>query len=192
MHCAKPASSARRSIPIVLAVLLAACKTLPPQSAVRDAAQLHQWQAIGRIAIGGVESGGSGSFTWEQRDAQSKILLRGPAGIGSVRLSVANRELTVETSDGAVYSDAVAQDQLQSRLGSRLPTEELRYWLLGLAAPGEHRWNNGSESSTLQQRDWRIDYQRFAVIAGVRLPMRLVAQHGATKVRIVIDKWQLP
>ena len=45
-----------------------------------------------------------------------------------------------------------------------VPAGNLRYWMLGVAAPGEHRWHEQNEAGvvTLEQDGWRIDYQRYS------------------------------
>jgi hypothetical protein len=47
----------------------------------------------------------------------------------------------------------------------------------------------------LLQDDWRIEYQRFAINEGVRLPMKWVASSSTAgvivKVRVVIDRWHV-
>jgi outer membrane biogenesis lipoprotein LolB len=63
--------------------------------------------------------------------------------------------------------------------------------LVGVAAPGEHQWSSVTDTATLTQQDWRIDYQRYGVTDGVRLPLKLVAVSGPAKVRIVIDRWKV-
>jgi outer membrane lipoprotein LolB len=65
--------------------------------------------------------------------------------------------------------------------------------MLGLAAPGEHRWLAPSEDGvvTLEQDGWRIDFQRYSDEPGVRVPVRMSATSGDARVRIVVDRWQL-
>ena len=93
---------------------------------------------------------------------------------------------------GAPPSDA-AWDELETRLGASVPAGNLRYWMLGLAAPGEHEWHEpGSDGVvTLQQGGWRIDYQRYSTEPGARVPVRMSASNGEARVRIVVDRWQL-
>jgi outer membrane lipoprotein LolB len=159
------------------------------EAPARDAVELNDWQASGRIAVSGASSGGSGSFTWVQRGNQSKVQMRGPVGIGSLRLMLADQSLQVETSDGQTLSAEAARLELANRLGAEVPTQDLRYWMVGIAAPGEHQWTTGVDTATLVQQDWRIDYQRYGVTSGVRLPLKLVAINGPAKVRILIDRW---
>jgi outer membrane lipoprotein LolB len=172
---------------------LTGCVT--PQLGVptRDAAELSEWQAKGRIAVAGPEGGGSGSFTWRQDSMRANVDMRGPIGIGALRLTLSDTELRIATGDGQEFEAAAAQDELTARLGASVPTIELRYWLVGIAAPGEHSWSNGAAEGTavLSQRDWRIEYQRYAIESGYKLPTRLVATSGPARVRIVIDGWRL-
>jgi len=159
------------------------------ESPTRPADSLQDWQASGRIAVSGPSAGGSGSFTWTQTGGEAAIQIRGPVGIGNLRLYLSDRALRIETSAGQRYVAAAADAELAERLGAQVPTADLRYWLAGVAAPGEHRWTDAGAPSVLLQHEWRVEYQRYGVTSGVRLPMKLIATSGPAKVRIVIDKW---
>jgi len=117
--------------------------------------------------------------------------MHGPIGIGSLRLTLSDESIRIETADGQTFEAADAQLELAARLGAQLPVQNLRYWLVGTAAPGEHQWLNAADTATLIQQEWRIEYQRFGVTDGVRLPLKLVAVSGPAKVRIVIDRWKI-
>jgi outer membrane lipoprotein LolB len=179
--------------------LIAGCATPPKRVPGAPIAleQLNRWQANGRIGISGPDGGGSGSFEWQQRADAASVQIRGPVGIGSVRLQVSGNaehpELQLQAGDGAILESDAAWSELESRLGASLPAGNLRFWLLGLAAPGAHEWQPPAEdgSVTLEQQGWRIDYQRYSDDAGARLPTRLRATSGDARVRIVVDRWQL-
>jgi outer membrane lipoprotein LolB len=192
----------RRQIafPVLLTLaLLGGCAVTPP-APVPIPANLHdldRWQASGRLGVSGPESGGSGSFSWEQRGDHADVQIRGPVGVGSVRLQVhgdaARPQLRVETSDGRKLQSEAAWNELEARLGAPVPAGNLRYWMLGLAAPGEHHWSEPAPdgSVTLEQGGWRIDYQRYSTDAGARVPVRFRASNGDARVRVVVDRWQL-
>lgn len=192
------------SWPALAAVFLlaAGCATAPkgpgPGTAIpADLKQLDRWQARGRLGVSGPENGGSGSFEWRQRGDISNVDIRGPVGIGGVHLELRGTggtpDLTLETSDGLKLQSDAAWDELQNRLGTSVPAGNLRYWMLGLAAPGEHQWHDENENgvTTLEQGGWRIDYQRYSTEPGARVPMRITATSGDARVRIVVDRWQL-
>jgi outer membrane lipoprotein LolB len=190
----------QRQFLLVLLVCIAGCASAPRQTGVPanvDLAQLDRWQARGRLGVSGRENGGSGSFDWLQRGDRTELQIRGPVGVGSVRLQLrgdpASPQLKLETSDGRTLESAAAWDELEARLGAPVPAGNLRYWMLGLAAPGEHQWHEPTSDGvvTLQQAGWRIDYQRYSTDPGARVPVKLSASNGEARVRIVVDRWQL-
>jgi outer membrane lipoprotein LolB len=162
-----------------------------------DLSDLDQWQARGRIGVSGPETGGSGSFEWLQRGDRADVQIRGPVGVGSVRLELRGGgpkpDLRLETSDGRSLQSDAAWEELESRLGAHVPAGHLRYWLLGLAAPGEHEWleESAEGAAALEQSGWRIDYQRYSAEPGGRVPVKLRAASGDARVRIVVDRWRL-
>lgn len=188
---------------LLLTCLVAAgCATAPrpsqPGTAIpTDLNELDRWQARGRLGVSGPENGGSGSFEWRQAGDRSDVDIRGPVGIGGVRLEMrgdgANPDLTLQTSDGQTLQSDAAWHELQTRLGADVPAGNLRFWMLGLAAPGEHRWHEANAEGViaLEQAGWRIEYQKYSDEFGARVPMRMTATNGAARVRIVVDRWQL-
>jgi outer membrane lipoprotein LolB len=179
---------------------LTGCASLAPSKPVSipaDLNQLERWHARGRLGVSSAEGGGSGSFEWRQRGDHSDVQIRGPVGIGSVRLQVRGAadhpSVRLETSDGQILESDAAWDELEARLGAPMPAGRLRYWMLGLAAPGEHQWReqNSDGVTTLEQDGWRIDYQNYATDPGARVPTRIRASSGDARVRIVVDRWRL-
>jgi len=184
---------------LVVLCMLSACATVAPSTAPlpSDLNDLERWQAHGRLGVSGPETGGSGSFDWLQRGDRAEIQIRGPVGVGSVRLELQGDgirpELHLQTSDGRTLEADAAWDELEARLGAPVPAGQLRYWLLGLAAPGEHEWTEEHEGGvrTLEQGGWRIDYQRYSTDPGARVPVKMRAASGDASVRIVVDRWRL-
>jgi outer membrane lipoprotein LolB len=169
----------------------------PGAGPVVDLKDLDRWQARGRLGVSGPENGGSGSFEWQQRGDRTEVQIRGPVGLGSIRLQLrgdaADPELKLETSDGKTLESDAAWNELEARLGASVPAGSLRYWMLGLAAPGEHRWHEPAADGavTLEQGSWRIDYQRYSTEPGARVPIKMTASNGEARVRIVVDRWRL-
>jgi outer membrane lipoprotein LolB len=194
----------QRQIPLLclLSVLAfgAGCATAPQRPGIPaevDLSRLDNWQARGRLGVSGPETGGSGSFDWQQRGDRTELQIRGPVGVGSVRLQLrgdpSSPDLQLETGDGRKLESAAAWNELEARLGAPVPAGSLRYWILGLAAPGEHQWREPTSEGvvTLEQGGWRIDYQRFSTEPGARVPVKMSASNGAARVRIVVDRWRL-
>lgn len=182
---------------LCLLACLSGCASVPKQAGTAippDLNDLVHWQARGRLGVSGGAGGGSGSFAWEQHKDNADVQIRGPIGIGSVRLQMSGSpsqpQLRLETSDGQVFSADTAWTELEARLGAAVPAGKLRYWMLGLPAPGEHEWvsDREGETPTLEQDGWRIEY-RYSDDFDGRLPSRIRASSGEARVRIVIDRW---
>jgi outer membrane lipoprotein LolB len=186
-------------VPALLLALLAGCAVAPgkPGALPADLQDLDHWQARGRLGVSGPESGGSGSFDWQQDGDRAQVRISGPVGVGSVRLQLrgegAKPHLRLETANGQSLESDAAWSELESRLGAAVPAGNLRYWMLGLPAPGAHQWHEQNEAGvvTLEQDGWRIDYQRYSTDPGARVPVKMQAVSGDARVRIVVDRWQL-
>jgi len=185
---------------LVLLVLAGCAGTAPRRSDVAlptDLQQLDRWMAQGRIAVSGPAGGGSGSFDWQQRATRAEVQIRGPIGIGSIHLEVdgdaENPQLKVETAKGEVLESDAAWNVLEAQLGAPVPAGNLRYWMIGLAAPGDHQWREQDVDGVtrLLQDGWQIDYQNYSTEPGLKVPMRIRATSGEARVKIVIDRWQL-
>ena len=188
---------------LLSAIFVAGCATQRVQPAPtgpipEDLGQLEAWQARGRIGVSGAQGGGgSGSFEWDQSGPRADVRIRGPVGIGSVQLEVdgsaEDPEVRLRTADGTTLESQAAWDELENRLGAPVPAGSLRYWMLGIAAPGAHEWHPADAQgvTALDQAGWRIEYQQYSDAPGARVPTRIRAASGDARVRIVIDRWQL-
>ena len=179
----------------VVALALAGCAAPPraPEGVTRpDPAVLNQWSASGRMAIAAGADGGSGSFDWVQDGTTSRLDLRGPLGAGAVRLVVTPGTLSLADGSGRVLDADVARADLQARLGADLPWDHLRYWLLGVPAPGVDATVLDQDAAPwrlIEQAGWRLAYDSFDGVGGLNLPKRLTAQRGAVRVRVIVDTW---
>jgi len=180
---------------VFLLLLLTGCAAPLPRvtgpSAPIDLATLPEWGARGRIAVAAKGEGGSGSFNWEQSGERTVVQIQGPVGIGGMRLTVEGDRVLLENNGRALESDA-AWAELEARLGAPVPARNLRYWLLGIPAPGEHQWLAATPPAAMLAQDgWQIAYDRYGDEKSARLPGRVTATSGDSRVRLVIDRWRL-
>jgi outer membrane lipoprotein LolB len=167
----------------------------PESGASPDPNSLRQWTASGRMAIAAGTDGGSGSFTWMQDDAETRLDLRGPLGTGAVRLVVTPGSLSLADGAGQTLDAEAARAELRSRLGADLPWNQLRYWMLGLPDPGEAAIVQETDSTpwrVIEQSGWRLAYQSFATVQGVNVPQRFSAERESVRVRVIVDAWSAP
>ena len=180
----------------LVALVLGGCAVPPraPEGGVPpDPAALDRWQAVGRMAVAAGADGGNGSFAWAQDGVTSRLDLRGPLGVGAVRVVVTPETLSLADGSGRVLDAEVARADLQARLGADLPWGYLRYWLLGVAAPGVEATVLDQDAApwrVLEQAGWRLAYDSFAVVEGLNLPQRLSAERGTVRVKVIVDEWR--
>jgi outer membrane lipoprotein LolB len=185
-------------------LLVGGCATGPrPQpneseSARREALQaLAAWTLGGRFAVAAGNDGFSGGLQWQQRGPNAEIALRGPMGGEAIRMHVDGADYVVETADGASYDGERAQRLLADRLGvvRPLPVQDMRYWLIGVPAPGTpHEETLGTDQrlASLTQSGWLIRYGSFETVGPHTLPQRIEMTTQGLRLRVVVSDWQLP
>ena len=179
-------------------LLLSACVSTTPRidaSGPAHTESLQNWTASGRIGVSGGTQAGSGSFNWAQQASHSAVQLRGPLGSGALLIDYeaaqqSEAKLTLRASDGTQYNAEQALAEIETRMGVAVPVAELRYWLIGLAAPGSHEWRDGY--ALLQQAGWQVTYSEWLQQGALRLPTRLVLTRDQVRVLIRVQNWQVP
>lgn len=209
---------------------LSACRTVPPPAPVigpgADAPWPEQrallqtfdrYNLNGRVAVSANGQGFTASLRYEQRPGESRLSLDGPLGIGGLRVALDGEELAVETSRGEKLDGAAAREELERRMGFPLPLAELRWWLLGIPAPGGDatmRMDMASKEITrFVQRGWSVTIEKRMPSLGFALPQRLNAERvgaegtgevagagagasdvviasASARMKLVVERWQ--
>ena len=172
--------------------------TLTRVEAVAALTAVGSFALDGRAAINFGERGTQASLNWSQQGDDARLRLSGPFGAGAMRVSLEDDVLSIEDGRGTRLSGADAEDALVRQLGFAPPVAALRWWLLGLPAPGataaEQRDPQG-RLTRLQQDGWQVDYLEYRahdVQQGrLDLPRRLRATREQLDLRLVIDRWSL-
>ena len=101
--------------------------------------------------------------------SRSNLALDGPLGMGGVRVVLDGEDLSIATSRGDKSRRRGARAPSSSeRLGFALPLAELRWWLLGIPAPGEASVDQDGG----QRRDPRLRAAGLARSASMRVRRR--------------------
>lgn len=148
----------------------------------------------GRMAVRQGDDGFTSSFLWQHTKGHDEIDLWGPMGQGHSRLVGVDGEVTVYTSKGEVYHERDSDAAMQRWLGFTLPIGALTHWIRGQPAPdfpidGREVAASG-ELTTLDQLAWRLEFSGYQPFdAGQRLPTRIIAVRGDTKVTLLPAEW---
>jgi len=186
----------------LLAVLatVAGCRSLPPPVAAPDAGvraaitSLETWQATGRVAVRTGNDGFSASFDWRELAGHGELGVRGPFGAGAVHITRSDERIVIEQGGAPpleVAAPFVARAPAHvARLGFPLPLDPLRYWVLGVPAPGRPADGDGG---AFRQDGWQVTVAEFVTVPGAPgpLPARLTLSRDRTRIRVVVDHWQV-
>ena len=191
------------ALPLLL--LLTACSSAPErpdnglspeenwQLRQQQLSQLEQWKLSGRLAVLNDHEAWHMTLEWQQRADHYAMNIIAPLGQGSVQLQGDAHGVVLQTEDEPPVRSASPEALLQQQLGWRVPVSALRYWVRGLAAPGERQYtlDTAGQLTTLQQNGWHIEFFDYTPRAGHALPRKVFVSNPQATVKLVISQWQL-
>ncbi len=199
---------------IYLLLTLSACATPGPtttqtseqakdnlfwQQRQQTLSQLDHWQFIGRFSAKNEQDAWHGKITWSQSGTAYDIVLQGPFGQGSIKLTGDHQASELQISAKENYSDSDPEQLLTNHAGITLPFNELRYWIIGLPttekATTQYHIDPQGRLTSLQQQDWFVEFKRYSQVNNtdriIELPNKLFLENKRYDVRLVIDQWKL-
>ena len=158
---------------------------------INELHHLDQFVLQGRIASGAL--GFKADLRWKQmRGGRFELRLSGPFGAGAAELSGDARRVQVRTGDDAPAVTANPEAWLEEALGVRLPVSGLRWWVMGLPAPGQAKQvqlDSAGRALRIVQNGWELDYPEYRRSGDIDLPRRIEARNGDTRVLVLADTW---
>ncbi|BCX88787.1 outer membrane lipoprotein LolB [Methylomarinovum tepidoasis] len=191
-------------IPLLLLLLaLAGCAAWrkPPLPAAGEAERRWRsglierpWQLQGRIGVSGGRDSWHGHLRWEHGQGLDRLVLSGPFGQGGVVVEVGSGWIRLRYPDGRILESAEPDRLLRQVLGVVVPLAALRYWVLGLTAPGpaavEH--DLAGRLQRLRQQGWEVGYLAYGAVAAGALPTKLqLLGPDGVRVKLLIDRWEI-
>lgn len=189
-----------------IALLLAGCATprlsRQPLSVADQQALLMAlpgFELEGRTGGRAGDEGFNGQLSWRQQAADARIHVSGPLGAGGLTLAFTPQSLRVTSSRGDEYAGDEARAVIATQLGFVPPFESLRYWVLGLAAPGEPvtevELAADGQFTRFVQQGWLVSYDRRigvpTQVGEVKLPKKLSATRADLRLQVVVESWKL-
>ena len=131
-------------------------------------------------------------FTWHQQNNDFTLQLIGPLNIGSIRV-IKKQHLTTFIQGDRRIKSKNAEQLLSEQTNFPLPLYSLSFWLLGQPSPD---WpfkliDSDNDKKSFAQQGWQLEYPEFMQNLQHRLPKKIIARHGSTKLRLAIHQWQL-
>jgi outer membrane lipoprotein LolB len=189
-----------------VALVLVGCATtreprtvLPPEAQEVALRELDGFSLRGRTSVKAGDDGFNASLDWKQDDDAAAVKLSGPVGAGRLTISWQPGSLRLESSRGQQFEGAEAEQVLLDELGFVPPFDALRYWVLGLEAPGEaptqRKLAESGRLGELTQQQWRIRYDKWMSVSspsgGVQVPKTLTVTRDDLRLRVLVKRWKL-
>jgi outer membrane lipoprotein LolB len=152
--------------------------------------QVDRFNLEARVSSGGV-FGVRGNLSWKQLPDSFDMGVAGPFGIGAANISGRGAEIEIKTAKGSFKTSDPERD-LRQRLGWAFPVAHLRWWVLGVPAPGTDpamEVDDEGRLVTLEQDDWKLEYDEYQDAGGLQLPRKFVVANDEVKIKVVIDTW---
>ena len=181
-------------------LLLGACATVAPPTQREDggaAWQRHRQllATIQTFSLQGRAAGGGGvkaDLRWKQEaDGRFDVRLAGPFGAGALAIHGNDREVEIRSKDGIDVTDD-PEAWLYVRAGWTVPIRGLRWWALGLPAPGapaRTRFDEDGRLARLEQDGWTFLYLEYQDAQGFALPRRIEAANDRITLKLIVDRW---
>lgn len=155
----------------------------------------------GRVALSNGRDGGSGRIEWWQHGDSYRVMLRAPVTRQGWSLSAGPGGARIDGLDGGPREGADPVALLFDATGMEVPVDALASWAAGARAdvashgPARMEFSATGELVRMRQGGWTIDYVRWqdpaAAQPGAALPLRVDAERGDARVRLMVDDWTL-
>lgn len=153
-------------------------------------ARIDRFSLQARISSGGM-FGVKGNLNWRQQGDAFDMHVAGPFGIGAATLRGKGKQIEIRTSRRTINTEDPERD-LHDRLGWSFPVTHLRYWVLGVPAPGsraEVEYDRDGRLETLEQDDWTLAVSEYQQAGALELPRKFEVANDEVRIKVVIDAW---
>lgn len=155
----------------------------------------------GRVALSNGSDGGSGRIEWWQGGDGYRVVLRAPVTRQGWSLSAGPGGARIDGLEGGPRVGPDPEALLLDATGMEIPVGALASWAAGARAdaaaygPARLEFSAAGELVRMRQGGWTIDYVRWqdqpGGAGGAALPLRVDAERGQARVRLVVDDWSL-
>lgn len=180
----------------LLAVSLSACSLLPEprpvegydMAVMQPLRQQNRWMFEGRLVVTDRKESISVSVIWRHDLNRDDIELFGPLAQGRVKIELTSGQVTVDDGDSRKLFHGSHDAIVAEQLGVNIPVNSLRFWVLGLSDLG---LAHVEQPSGFFQGGWLVRYREMQKVKTRLLPKRLVAEKDNTRIKLIVDQWDL-
>ena len=158
--------------------------------------QISDWTVKARLGVQTETEGGSFDVFWQQLADAYDIKLIAPMGQGAVQINGDNGGVTISLANGQTEYSHDADELFAAMTGLNLPVNGLHDWLRGMPIQDEEikyiSWNEHGQLYKIEQNGWRVELNRYKVIADYELPHAFYLEREdrpELSVRLLVREW---
>jgi len=183
----------------VLTLLLSGCAALFPQGGQqtlqRQLSSIEEWKVRGKLSVTSPQDSVTGYLTWDQSERDYQLFITGPFGQGSSQLSGSDdyAELLLPGWQRPQRAES-AEELMHTYMGWNFPVRDIRHWVKGQPAPGNHsaaRFDDNGLLQELKQHGWTVRYSRYSRQQGYWLPGLIKVSGHNFRFTFAIKEWTI-
>lgn len=183
------------SLFVVLVTLLSACGVTPERlsgdyqlASMQYLQGQKKWSFEGRLALVNENESISAAVVWSHDENIDDIELTGPLAQGRLKIHVGPEQVVVDDGENRSVFEGDAEAVLADQLGMVVPVSALRYWVLGVNDPQQALVE---VAGGFFQAGWLVRYREMQMVGADLLPKKVTAEKDKTRIKLVVDQWQL-
>ena len=186
---------------MLVAGVLGGCAVLPEsgpdaraqwEERRRRLAAFSRFSFLGRLALRTSQDALNARIRWRQDGDEYRIRMGGLIGEAAFELRGGTEGVELRAQDGVHRADS-PEALLREHTGWSFPLQGLRYWVLGVTAPGAAvealELDHEGRPEHFFQSGWRIVYRRYVGVRDIALPERLDLERARLEARLVVGRW---
>ena len=158
----------------------------------RRLAAFSRFSFLGRLALRTSQDALNARIRWRQDGDEYRIRMGGLIGEAAFELRGGTEGVELRAQDGVHRADS-PEALLREHTGWSFPLRGLRYWVLGVTAPGAAvealELDPEGRPEHFFQSGWRIVYRRYVGVRDLALPERLDLERARFEARLVVGRW---
>lgn len=187
---------------LLIALGLGGCASLRPAApapaatevtASADARQLPAWSLAGKAGIRFLGQNISATYKWRRTGDNYDAEAAGPLNQGHTTLSSRNGQVVLENAWLGRHESDDAEGLAEALTSVRIPLTSLNAWLMGWPADAATPVTALAEPEGVREfseRGWTTRVAGEQVVAGYRLPTRLVMTRDHDRIVLTLASWQ--
>lgn len=181
--------------------LLWGCSSVPPQpqSAVnwqtyqQQLKQLTHFTLKGKLAYISPQDRVSLNLYWKQEGDSYELNLSSFLGGNILNLKVTPQGAVLIDDRDSVYHGTSANRLIFHLTGLYVPADQMKNWIKGLPT-GADRYQLSALNrlaSLNKDQSWQVNYRAYQMVDKLALPQNIQLQQEKTKIKVIIDSWEI-